>query len=187
MSSQLKENFDKVIAKDLIKNLGRKNLLSLPRLVKISVSVGIGSMITSGQKDYSAVEANLIAITGQKPVLKRAKQAISNFKLREGLPVGLTVTLRGDRMYDFVERLVNISLPRVRDFQGISVKGFDRKGNYCLGLKDVAIFPEVNPENISKTHGMQINICTTSKNDQEAYMLLKAFGFPFKDEVKAAK
>jgi large subunit ribosomal protein L5 len=187
MSSNLKANFDKTISKDLAKTLGRSNMLSLPRLVKVSVSVGIGSMVTGGQKDYSMVEANMAAITGQKPALRRAKQAISNFKLREDLPVGLTITLRGERMYDFVERLVNIALPRVRDFQGISVKGFDRKGNFCLGLRDVAIFPEVNPENISKTHGMQINVCTTAENDQEAYLLLKALGFPFKDEVKAAK
>lgn len=180
----LKTQYQTEIVDFLRKELGRKSLLSLPRLVKVSVSVGIGSAVTAGNKDYSHVEQMLMAVTGQKPNVRKARKAISNFKLREGLPVGLTVTLRGQRMYDFVERFVKVVLPRVRDFQGISVKGMDGKGNYSLGMKDCSIFPEINAENLAKVHGFQVNICTTSKTDREAYLLLKAMGFPFKDEVK---
>jgi len=156
----------------------------LPRLLKVNINVGIGSDVTGGNKDYSSVEQSVAAITGQKPSVRKARLAVSNFKLRIGMPVGLSITLRGDRMYNFIERLVNVALPRVRDFRGISVKGFDKKGNYCLGLKDVTIFPEVEMEKLPKTHGLQINVCTSAENDREAYLLLKALGFPFNNEVK---
>ena len=184
MKAQLQEKYEKEIAKMLEKELSRSNKLSLPKLLKVSVNIGIGNDVTSGNKDYSATENNLAEITGQKPKLRKARLAVSNFKLREGMPVGLSVTLRGKRMYDFVDRLVNIALPRVRDFRGISVKGFDRKGNFCLGIKDCAIFPEVDNENLTKSHGLQVNVCTSAENDREAYLLLKALGFPFKDEVE---
>lgn len=184
MKAPLQEKYEKEIVKMLQKELGRTNIHSLPKLVKVSVNAGIGSEVTSGNKDYSGVENSITSITGQKPKLRKARMAVSNFKLREGMPVGLTVTLRGNRMYDFVDRLVNIALPRVRDFRGITVKGFDRQGNFCLGIKDNTIFPEVDHEGLAKSHGFQVNVCTTAKNDREAYLLLKALGFPFKDEVK---
>lgn len=185
MKAPLQEKYEKEISKLLAKELDRKNTLSLPKLVKVNVNVGIGSRVTSGTKDYSIIENSVQEITGQKPSVRKARKAVSNFKLREGMPVGLSITLRGDRMYSFIERLVNIALPRVRDFRGISVKGFDGKGNFCLGLKDCTIFPEVDQEKLAgTTHGLQVNVCTTAKNDHEAYVLLKALGFPFKDEVK---
>ena len=167
----------------LKKELGRTNILSLPRLTKVSVHVGIGSMVTAGNKDTSFVEKSLMDITGQKPVVRKSKKAISNFKLRAGLPVGMHVTLRGKRMQDFLERLVSIALPRVRDFRGITARGMDGHGNYTLGLEDCTIFPEVNQENLAKVHGLQVNVCTTAKNSYETYLLLKALGFPFRDEI----
>lgn len=184
MKAKLQEKYEKEIAKALTKELGVKNVMSIPHLLKVSVSIGIGSEVTAGNKDYSGYEKSLGEITGQKPFVRRAKQAISNFKLRKGMPVGLAVTLRGEKMYSFVDRLVNIALPRVRDFRGITVKGFDRKGNFCLGLKDCTIFPEVSQDTLPKAHGLQINICTTAKTDRAAYVLLKALGFPFRDEIK---
>ncbi len=168
---------------ELKKELGRSNPHALPMLKKVSVHVGIGSMVTGGNKDFSHVEKTLLDITGQKPVVRKARMAISNFKLRKGLPVGIHVTLRGDRMRDFIGRLVNIVLPRVRDFRGITVRGFDGSGNFSLGLDDCSIFPEVNQENMTKSHGVQINVCTSARNNREAYLLLKALGFPFRDEV----
>lgn len=184
MTASLKEKYDKTIINALSTELGRKNKHSLPRVEKVSINVGIGSEVAAGNKDYSHVEKSIAAITGQKPKLRKARLAVSNFKLRKGMPVGLTVTMNGQKMYDFLERLVNIALPRVRDFRGISVKGFDGKGNFSLGLKDCTIFPEVNPENLTKVHGMQINVRTSARNNYEGYLLLKALGFPFKDEVK---
>lgn len=183
MKAPLQEKFEKEILKALKAELGRKNTASLPRLVKVNVNVGIGSQVTGGNKDYSAVENSIAEITGQKPSVRKSKKSISNFKLREGMPVGLNVTLRGRKMYDFVERLVNIALPRIRDFHGITVKGLDGKGNYSLGLKDCTIFPEVNREKLTQAHGLQVNVCTSAKDNLEAYTLLKALGFPFKDSV----
>jgi large subunit ribosomal protein L5 len=183
MASTLKQYYDKDVIALLRKELGRDNINNLPKLVKVSVNVGIGSMITKGNKNYTEVLENIAAITGQTPNVRKARVSVSNFKLREGMPVGLTTTLRGEKMYDFIARLVNVALPRVRDFRGIGVTGFDGTGNFSLGLKDITIFPEVSPENLARTHGFQINICTTATNDREAYVLLKALGFPFKGEV----
>lgn len=178
----LKEKFDKEIVAQLRKDLGRDNINSLPKLKKVSVNVGIGSMASSGgMKDFSFVEQNISAITGQKPALRKSTKAISNFKLKIGMPVGYLVTLRGQRMYDFMDRLINVDLPRVRDFRGISIKGFDGKGNFSLGIKEISIFPEINPELQVKAHGLQINISTSAKNDEEALALLKAMGFPFRE------
>ncbi|QQR55521.1 50S ribosomal protein L5 [Candidatus Peregrinibacteria bacterium] len=168
---------------ELLKESGRSNPHALPILKKVSVHVGIGSMVTGGNKDFSHVEKNLLDVTGQKPVVRKARMAISNFKLRKGLPVGIHVTLRGNRMNDFIGRLVNIALPRVRDFRGISVRGFDGHGNFALGLEDCTIFPEVNQENMTRGHGMQINVCTTARSNREAYLFLKSLGFPFRDEI----
>lgn len=168
---------------ELISELGRSNPHALPVLKKVSVHVGIGSMVTGGNKDFSHVEKVLVDITGQKPVVRKARMAISNFKLRKGLPVGIHVTLRGDRMNDFIGRLVNIALPRVRDFRGVSARGFDGHGNFSLGLEDAAIFPEIDQETLTRSHGMQINVCTSARNNREAFLLLKALGFPFRDEI----
>lgn len=183
MKAPLQEKFEKAIAPELQKELGTVNVNAIPKLEKVSVNVGVGSFYTGGTKDLSFVEENISAITGQKPSLRRARLSISNFKLREGMPTGYAVTLRGRYMYDFVQKLVSIALPRVRDFRGISVKGFDGQGNFSLGIKDVTIFPAIDPENVVKPHGLQINIQTSATNDYEAYRLLKAIGFPFKDEV----
>lgn len=182
--SFLQEKYVKEVIPMLQKELGRTNINALPKLKKVSVSVGIGSMVVNQGKDFAFVEASLAEITGQKPVLRKARKAISNFKLRKGLPVGLNSTLRGERMYDFVARLVNIALPRVRDFRGISVKGMDGQGNFSLGIIDCTIFPEVNQENLQRTHGLQVNISTTAHNNKETYLLLKALGFPFRDEPR---
>jgi large subunit ribosomal protein L5 len=184
MTAPLKVKYDKEVAPVLMKALSRKNKLSLPRLLKVNLNVGIGKLMTQGNKDFSHIEADLSSITGQKTNIRKARMSVSNFKLREGMPVGLSMTLRGRKMYDFVERLVRVALPRVRDFQGIGVKGFDGNGNFSIGLKDSTIFPEVNQDNLNKAHGLQINICTSAENDYEGYVLLKALGFPFKDEVK---
>lgn len=170
----------------LKKELGRSNVNAIPKIKKVSVSVGIGSMVTGGNKDYAYIETSIAEITGQKPVLKKARKAISNFKLREGLPVGLNVTLRGERMYDFLARLVNVALPRVRDFRGISSRGMDGQGNFSLGLDDCTIFPEVNQEKLQRAHGLQVNVSTTAKDNRELYLLLKALGFPLRDEPRSS-
>jgi len=184
MKAPLKVQYEKDTVEMLKKALNRSNAKSLPHLEKVCINIGIGSMVTQGEKDYSHVENNLAQITGQKPNVRKARLSVSNFKLREGMPVGLSTTLRGRLMYDFMQKLINAALPRVRDFRGISVKGFDGNGNFSLGIKDVTIFPEVNPDNLSKNHGLQINIQTSTNDDHEAYLLLKALGFPFSGEIK---
>ncbi len=186
----LQDKYTKEVIPHLIKEMGATNPNAIPKLTKVTVNVGIGSMVTGGNKDFAFIENSIAEITGQKPVLRKAKKAISNFKLRAGLPVGLHSTLRGDRMYDFVGRLVNIALPRVRDFRGISARGFDGQGNFNIGLEDCTIFPEVNQDKLTRTHGLQVTVCTTAKDNKGAYLLLKALGFPFRDlpkEVKAPK
>lgn len=181
--SYLKEKYVKEVIPFLQKELKIKNPLALPKLTKVTVNVGIGSMITGGNKDYSFVENSMAEITGQKPALKKARKAISNFKLRKGLPVGLHTTLRGERMYDFVARLVGVALPRVRDFRGISVRSFDGHGNYSLGIEECTIFPEVNQDKLTRNHGLQVNVRTSAKDDHRAYLLLKSLGFPFRDTI----
>ena len=182
--STIQDQYEKEVVKKLQEALNEKNLNAIPKLKMAKINVGIGSFIRSGNKDFNPVIENLQDITGQKPVTINAKQAISNFKLREGMPVGLNVTLRGKRMYDFINKLINVVLPRTRDFRGISVKGFDRNGNYNLGMSDISIFPEINLDNLEKTHGIQTTIVTTAKTPYEGYLLLKELGFPFKDEIK---
>ena len=158
-----------------------KNAMAAPRFKTIKINVGIGTL-TKKTKDFSDVISNLTAIAGQKPVVTKAKKTISNFKLREGVPAGLIVTLRGKRMYDFLDRLVNIVLPRVRDFRGLSRKAFDGHGNYSLGLREALVFPEIKPEEVLNVQGLQITIITSAKNDEEGTVLLKAIGFPFKKD-----
>ena len=174
----MKTVYQKTVVPMLEKELGLRNRLAIPRVTKVTLNIGIGSYIRSGDKNFDPIIENLSLLTGQKPITVKARKAISNFKLREGNPVGLTVTLRGQRMYDFLSRLVNVVLPRIRDFRGISAKGFDGNGNYTMGIKEVTVFPEVNPDNINHNHGLQITIVTTAKNDKEGYALLKAMGFP---------
>jgi large subunit ribosomal protein L5 len=173
------EDFKSKIVPDLQKELNIKNVWAVPRLKKVKVNVGIGSL-TKNTKDFSDVIENIAKITGQKPVVTKAKIAISNFKLRQGMPTGVTVTLRGKNMYEFVYRLVNIALPRVRDFRGLNPKAFDGKGNYSIGLKESLVFPEINPDDVLNVHGFQATIVTTAKNDEEGFALLKRIGFPFK-------
>ncbi len=163
----------------LLKKELKKNVMALPRIEKVVVNMGIGSLVTGGQKDYSLFEKHLTLITGQKPVLSRSRNSISNFKLREGQPVGLTVTLRGKRMYDFLEKFINVVLPRVRDFQGLRPKSVDRDGNFNFGLKEQTLFPEIVQDDIVKTHGIQITVVTRTTSPEDSLLLLQNIGFPF--------
>lgn len=157
----------------------KKNIHALPRLEKVVVNMGIGSLVTGGQKDYSLFEKHLTLITGQKPVVSKARKAISNFKLREGLPVGLTVTLRGQRMDDFIEKLIHVVFPRIRDFQGLRQKSIDSSGNFHIGLREQTLFPEIVQDDVIKTQGLQISIITKSQSPEDTLVLLKHLGFPF--------
>ncbi len=176
----LKDHFIKEVLPKLQKELGRKNSLAVPRITKVILNVGIGKMTESG-KDYSHVVDSLAAISGQKPMVALARIAISNFKLKKGQPVGVNVTIRGKRMYDFLTKLVNVVFPRVRDFRGISPKSFDGKGNYSIAIREHTVFPEINPDDISKVHGLQVTIVTTARNNEEGHKLLKTLGFPFQE------
>jgi large subunit ribosomal protein L5 len=161
------------------KDLGLKNVMQVPRLDKIVINMGLGEALQNGKLIDAGVE-QLRAITGQQPVVTRAKKAISNFKLREGVPIGVRVTLRGNRMYEFFERLVGFSLPRVRDFKGLSPKAFDGRGNYTIGLKEQLIFPEIDFDKIEHVKGMNITICTSADTDDAGRVLLKTMGFPIR-------
>lgn len=173
------KQFTSEILPALKKDLGLKNVMQVPQLTKIKINVGIGTL-TKNTKDFSEVVDNVAKIAGQKPVVTNSKVAISNFKLRAGMPVGITVTLRGQKMYDFIYRLVNIVLPRVRDFRGLNSRSFDGKGNYSLGFKEALVFPEINPDDVANVHGIQVTVCTTAKNNEEGAALLQKLGFPFK-------
>ncbi len=181
-------NYKKNILPALQKELGKKNPMAVPQVKCVKIHVGIGSIMTRGNKDYENVIANVAAISGQKPVVTKAKKAISNFKTRIGLPTGVVTTLRGERMFDFINKLVNVTLPRVRDFRGISKRAFDEGGSYSIGLKEHTVFPEINPDDIEKAHGVQITVVTSAKNREDGFALLNALGFPFKkDELIAEK
>jgi large subunit ribosomal protein L5 len=175
---RLKEKYQKEVIPALMKKFGYKNIMQVPRLEKIIINIGVGEA-TQNVKLLEASSAELALITGQKPITRRAKKSISNFKLREGSPIGCCVTLRRDRMLDFFDRLVNASIPRIRDFRGVPAKSFDGRGNYNLGLKEQIIFPEVDYDKVEKIRGMNITICTTAKTDEEGLELLKALGMPF--------
>ena len=179
MASRLRERFRQEIAPALMRDLGVKNLLALPRLQKIVINMGLGEATQNPKLLDSAVE-ELSAITGQKPVVTKAKKAIANFKLREGMPIGAMVTLRGDRMYEFFDRLVNAALPRVRDFKGVPDRAFDGRGNYALGLREQLIFPEINLDKVDKIKGLTVVICTTARSDADGKALLRALGMPFR-------
>jgi len=178
MAARLKEHYDTVVKPKLKSEFGYKNDMEIPRLEKIVINMGVGEATTDGKKVTSAV-TDLTAITGQKPVVTKARKSIAQFKLREGMPIGCKVTLRRDRMYEFLDRLVSIALPRVRDFRGISGKAFDGRGNYAMGLKEQIIFPEIDYDKIDEIRGMDIIFVTSAKTDKEAKALLAGFDMPF--------
>jgi large subunit ribosomal protein L5 len=173
-----KKRYDDVIRKELVEKFGYKNPMQVPKLDKIVINMGVGETTADTKKIQSAVR-DLSMIAGQKPIITKARKAISNFKVRENMPLGAKVTLRKDRMYDFMDRLVTIALPRVRDFRGASPKSFDGRGNYSMGLKEHIVFPEIDYDKIDTVWGMDITICTTAKTDEEAQALLAAFQVPF--------
>lgn len=177
MTRLYKEYKDKIVAK-LMSDFGYKNLLQVPKLEKVVVNMCIGEAAQDSKKLQAAID-ELTLITGQKPIITRAKKSIAGFKLREGMAIGAKVTLRRDRMYEFFDRLVTIALPRVRDFRGVSGKSFDGRGNYALGIKEQIIFPEINYDKVDKVRGMDIIVCTTAKTDKEAKALLKELNVPF--------
>lgn len=176
---RIKEKYEKEIVPALMKRFGYKNVMQVPRLEKIVVNVGMGDAIQN-VKLLDAVSADLAAISGQKPVIRRAKKAISNFKLRAGMPIGCMVTLRKARLYEFFDRLVNVAIPRIRDFRGTSPNSFDGRGNYNLGIGEQIIFPEIDYDKVEKIKGMSITIVTTAKTDEEGFELLKSLGIPFR-------
>ncbi|HEY3919499.1 MAG TPA: 50S ribosomal protein L5 [Stellaceae bacterium] len=178
MATRLKEHYDKVVRPALVKEFGYANALAAPRLDKIVINMGVGEAVQDTKK-VDAAAKELSAIAGQRPVITRAKKSIATYKVRENMPLGCKVTLRKDRMYEFLDRLVNIALPRVRDFRGLSGKSFDGRGNYALGLKEQLVFPEVDYDQVSDVRGMDIIIVTTARTDAEARALLKGFDMPF--------
>ncbi|APG24183.1 MAG: 50S ribosomal protein L5 [Syntrophotalea acetylenica] len=178
MGARLKEVYTKEIAPALAERLQLKNVMEVPRVEKVVLNMGLGEAIQNIKVLESAVE-ELTRISGQKPVVTKAKKSIAQFKLREGMPIGCMVTLRRDKAYEFLDRLVNVALPRVRDFKGVSKKGFDGRGNYTLGIREQLIFPEIDLEKIDKVKGLNITIVTTAKNDEEGYALMEAIGMPF--------
>ena len=179
MPARLRQRYQQEIVPALAREFGRTNPLSLPKLEKIVLNMGLGEATQNAKVLDSAVE-ELAAITGQKPVLTKSKKAIANFKLREGIPIGAMVTLRGERMWEFLDRLMNIALPRVRDFKGVSPRGFDGRGNYTLGLRDQLLFPEIDYMKVDKARGMNVSVVTTAKTDEEARKLLQFIGMPFR-------
>jgi len=179
MPARLRERYQREIAPAIQKEFNITNPMATPRLEKIVINMGMGEAIANAKVIDTAAD-ELRAITGQKPVTTRAKKSIASFKLRQGMPIGTMVTLRGDRMYEFLDRLVSVALPRVRDFRGISPKAFDGRGNYTLGIRDQLIFPEIDFNKVDKARGMNISIVTTARNDEQARALLRALGMPFR-------
>jgi len=176
--TRLREHYDQVVRPSLMKEFGYENSFQVPRLSKIVINMGVGEAVQDVKKVDAAVR-DLTAISGQKPVVTRAKKSIATYKLRENLPIGCKVTLRRDRMYEFLDRLINIALPRVRDFRGVSGKSFDGRGNYALGLKEQLVFPEIDYDQVDAMRGMDIIIVTTARTDKEARALLAGFQMPF--------
>ncbi|HEV8589807.1 MAG TPA: 50S ribosomal protein L5 [Pyrinomonadaceae bacterium] len=177
--ARLKERYQKDIAPAIAKEFGIKNPMAIPRLEKIVLNMGMGEAIANAKVLDTAV-AELTSIVGQKPVITKAKKSIASFKLRQGMPIGVMVTLRGDRMYEFFDRLVSVALPRVRDFRGVSPKAFDGRGNYTIGIREQLIFPEIDFNKVDKLRGMNISIVTTARNDEQARALLRSMGMPFR-------
>jgi len=179
--SRLKEKFEKEITSELMKELSLKNPLAVPRVERVVINIGVGEALEN-IKVLDKAQKELSLITGQWPAVGRAKKSISTFKLRKGKPIACYVTLRRNRMYEFIDRLVNIVLPRVRDFRGVSARSFDGSGNYTLGIKDQLVFPEIDYTKVDKTRGMNITFVTTAQNDKEGYILLRKLGMPFSEE-----
>jgi len=179
MAARLKERYQKEVAPAVAKEFGIKNPMAVPRVEKIVLNMGMGEAIANAKILDTAAD-ELRAITGQKPVITKAKKSIASFKLRQGMPIGVVVTLRGDRMYEFLDRLVSIALPRVRDFRGVSPKAFDGRGNYTIGVREQLIFPEIDFNKVDKLRGMNISIVTTARDDEQARALLKGLGMPFR-------
>jgi large subunit ribosomal protein L5 len=179
--ARLLERYQKEIAPRLAEKFGRKNPLSLPRLQKIVVNMGVGKAIQDKNRIPQAAE-QLAQITGQKPLITKARISVSGFRLREGMEIGCKVTLRGQRMYEFLDRLISIALPRIRDFRGVNPKSFDGHGNYSLGLAEQMVFPEIDPDKVTFTQGMDVTFVTTTNSDDEARELLRSFGMPFRED-----
>jgi len=179
MAARLKEIYKKQVAPALMKEYQYKNIMAVPQIKKIVVNMGVGEAIANA-KLLDVASAEVAAITGQKPVITRAKKSIASFKLRAGMPIGISVTLRGDVMYEFFDRLCNVALPRVRDFKGLTTKSFDGRGNYTLGLRDQLVFPEIDYAKVDKIRGMNVTVVTSAKTDNEARSLLKLMGMPFR-------
>lgn len=179
MATRMKEIYENQVKKELQAKFGYKNVMQLPKLEKIVLNMGVGKA-TQDKKLIDGAVKDMTAIAGQAPVVTKARKSIAAFKLREGMPIGCKVTLRGERMYEFLDRLITIALPRVRDFEGVSTKSFDKQGNYALGIKEQIIFPEIDYDQIDQIRGMDIIICTTANTAEEGRELLRAFGMPFK-------
>jgi len=184
--ARLRAEYNEKIVAAMIEKFGYKNRMEVPRLEKVVLNMGVGEA-TQDKKKVETAAAEMELIAGQKPVITKARKSIAQFKLREGMPIGVKVTLRGDRMYEFVDRLVTIALPRVRDFRGLNPKSFDGRGNYAMGLKEQLVFPEINYDRIEKVRGMDIIVTTTAKTDDEARELLRLFNFPFPREAETQK
>ncbi|ADQ06743.1 ribosomal protein L5 [Caldicellulosiruptor hydrothermalis 108] len=178
MAPRLKEKYFQEVVPAMMQKFGYKNVMQVPRLAKIVVNIGIGEA-KDNPKALEAAVNDLMAITGQKPVVTRAKKSIANFKLRKGMPIGCMVTLRGDRMYEFLDKMINLALPRVRDFRGVSDKSFDGRGNYSIGFKEQLVFPEIDYDKVDKIRGLEVTIVTSAKTDEEAKELLRLLGMPF--------
>jgi len=178
LAARLKETYKEVVFKALMEKFKYKNVMEVPKLTKVTINMGLGEAKDNAKFMETAVE-ELAIISGQKPVVTKAKKSVANFKIRQGMPVGAKVTLRGDNMYEFVDKFFNISLPRVRDFKGVSNNSFDGRGNYAMGIKDQLIFPEINYDKVDKIKGMDIIFTTTAKTDEEAHALLELLGMPF--------
>jgi len=178
--ARLQQQYREKVVPELIKKFGYKTTMQVPRITKITLNMGVGEAVND-KKNIDAAVADMTRIAGQKPVVTKTRKAIANFKVRQGLPIGCMVTLRGERMYEFLDRLVTIAFPRVRDFRGVSGRAFDGRGNYNIGLKEQIIFPEIEYDKIDKLRGMNICITTTAKSDEEAKALLTAFRFPFRN------
>ena len=179
MTAVLKERYDTTVRDELRKQFSYGNVMQVPKVEKIVVNIGMGEAIGNA-KAMDAAAGDLAMITGQRPIVTKSKKAISNFRLRIGMPIGLKVTLRGERMWFFLEKLVTVALPRIRDFQGVPDKSFDGRGNYSLGLKEQLVFPEIDYDKIDRLRGMEITICTTARTDEEGRALLRGLGMPFR-------
>ena len=178
MAPRLREKYHQEVVPRMMEQMGYRNVMQVPRLEKVVLNIGVGEATTNA-KALEAAQRDLTAISGQRPVITRARRSISSFKIRTGMPIGVMVTLRGDRMYYFLDRLMNVVLPRIRDFQGLSPNAFDGRGNYSLGLREQLIFPEIDYDKVDKVRGLEVTIVTTARNDEEGRRLLQLLGMPF--------